>query len=139
MGGKWTPVFEFAEIDTIRHIFYGYCNSADYRVHCAKCTLHNSQCTKYTAHSWQNVHSSQCTENNPQFTVYTENTVQLAECAKWTIHSSQFTVYTENTVHSWENVQSAQELISNAALGPVVVCPLLGMEPPPLSSPLTRS
>ena len=55
------------------------------------------------------------------------------------VHTSQFTVHREHftihTVHSWENVQSAQELIPNAALGPVVVCPLLGMEPPPLSSP----
>ena len=59
--------------------------------------------------------------------------------AQRTIHSSQFSLCTEHTVHSWENVQSAQELIPNAALGPVVVCPLLGMEPPPLSSPLTRS
>ena len=125
--------------DINRHIFYGYCNSADYRVHCAKCTLHNSQCTKYTAHSWQNVHSSQCTENNPQFTVHSVHREHCAVGRMCKVNNSQFTLCTENTVHSWENVQSAQELISNAALGPVVVCPLLGMEPPPLSSPLTRA
>ena len=92
--------------------------------------VHSAEYTVHTIHSAGfAIHSAELTIHSVQFRIHS---------AQFRVHSAEFTIESAQcTIHSAHSAH--QSLIPNAGLGLVAVCPLLGMEPPPISSPLTRS